>query len=635
MANRFSRFLKDVFRQTAVLIAVGMLSTTFFLMVGPMLLKGLADRAQRASVPVVEDGSLLVIDLSFNLVETEEMFDPGEWMDAAVGGGAVPQVTLFELLRTVEAAASDERISGIYLRGNLLAEGFGSGPGAVEELRGALERFRAAGKPVHGHFTYAGVLDYYLYSVCDRLYVSPMGGLDFNGIGGPQLFFGRALKNWGISVQAFQAGEFKSAIEPFVRDSMTEENRKQTARLLEGMWTRLSDGVALGRKMNPERLRETVAAEPLLTAEWAVENGLADQLAGEGEVIRHLVDAFGEGKDEGTFPQIARADYSGLLDRESDWDQPYVAIVTLEGEMLSGEGFIGTVGGDAFARELRFLQSEENLRAVVLRINSPGGSAEAAETLHREIRTLARQVPVIVSMGSYAASGGYWVSTQGARIYANPTTITGSIGVFGLHVSLGDLAARLDLAFDGVQTGPYTDAGSLVRPLSEPELAAVERHINEIYRQFLDRVGDGRGMDRADLKPLAEGRVWTGADALDLGLVDAEGGLRTALVAALEAAGMDAEDPFSSNIVTIPERYTAEDFFQDLIAPPPGEPPVVGSPRTNLTPVARIPGGISMAFVREPLPEWSDLRRFLRSLNDPNGTYVRLPWVLRGTVRQR
>lgn len=635
MFRWFARFFKEVLRRTVVLIAVGVLSTLFFLTVGPILLRGLAERSAAAARPVVEEGAVLVIDLTFNLVETADTFDPAQWVDAAVAGSRVPQRTLLDVLRAIETAAEDDRIAGIYLRGNLLSEGYGSGPGAVEELRAGLLRFRAAGKPIHGHFTYAGVLDYYLFSVCDRLYVSPLGGLDFNGIGGPQVFFGKALRHWGIAVQAFQAGDFKSAIEPFVRDGMSEENRRQTIRLLDRMWGSLTDPVAVSRRMDPDRLRTMLGAEPLMTSEWVVAEGLADVLAGEGDVIVELMHAFGESENYPTFPQVSLDDYLKGVEVVSDWDQPYVAVITLEGEMVSGEGFVGTIGGDYFGREMRYLQREENLQAVVLRINSPGGSAEAAEALHREIRELAKSVPVVVSMGSYAASGGYWIATEAETVFANPTTITGSIGVFGLHLSVADLANRFDLSFDGVQTGPYADAGSFLRPLTETEVAAIEREIAGIYRQFLDRVEAGRGLARDELDPVAEGRVWTGRDAVDIGLVDQIGGLREALVAALGLAGMDPLQPFQANIVTLPERYTSEDFFRDILNPMPGDPPVVGLRA----------GAGSRAFgnsarsrwlpaIRDPLPEYADFQRLLSTLNDPNRIYTRLPWVLRGTVRR-
>ncbi len=607
MGSTLVRFFRAALWRAAVLLAAFFVSTIVILAIFPLLLKAPKPKVE------IESRSILVVDLSFRLSEVPAAFDPSQLVDNLLSGGSTPAVSVYDAVRAVDLAAEDQRITALYLRGNLISDGLASGIGAVEEFRRSLLNFKKSGKPIIGFFSYAGTLDYSLYAICDKLYASPLGGFDFNGLATEQVFFGEAFERYGIAVQPFQAGDYKSAIEPFTRKDMSPESREQTGLLLEAIWQSLLEQVSEGRSMPKEVLREKLEKQPQLTNEYAVRVGLADFLGQEGEAIDELYEHSAWSDKRGSFRQVSLADYlKANPGKAYDEESPGIAVIYLDGALVSGEGLVETIGGDFYAREIRTLANYPNLQAVVLRINSPGGSAEGSETLYHEIERLAEKIPVVVSMSSYAASGGYWIALPADKIFASSGTITGSVGVFGLHLSVKDLAERFGLGFDGAKTGPFVDAGSISRLLTEIEMASVQESVDDIYRLFLSRVTAHRKLTVGDVNEVSGGRVWSGEQAKALGLVDEVGGLKEAIVAALELADLGEPSVYQANILHYPEEYTVEDFFRDIFEPEEREQPLSRS--------------FSLSS-RMELARWvKEIESLIKIYQDPRKTYAKLPW---------
>jgi protease IV len=502
----------------------------------------------------------------------------------------------------VDRAVEDERIVGIYITSNLTPAGFGSGPAALREFRGALERFKAK-KPVLAYNVDWAKRDYYLASVASPLMINPAGSLEVNGLASETIFFGDALKKYGVEVQVTRVGKYKSAVEPFLLNRMSDASREQMQLLLDDVWADWKTAVGAGRKLSVEALQALADEKGLLMAEDAQAAGLVDRAASFDEVLEELEKLAGRDNEHKTFNQIDLAVYADLMVRPG-LSANRIAVVYAEGEIVNGEGRADQVGGDRVSRELRKVRQDPGVKAVVLRVNSPGGSASASDLIQREVILTRKVKPVVISMGTYAASGGYWISTYGDRIFAAPNTITGSIGVFGLLPNVQKLANEHGITFDGVRTARMASLGSFSHPSDEAELARIQGMVDRVYDQFLSKVSEGRKLEREKVQEIAQGRVWSGVQAQKLGLVDELGTLADAARFAAEKAGVGA------------------DYRMDL---PEGSKSLADQLAEAFNDESRPKARSAVDVLVSDVQRQADV---LRSLNDPRGTYARMPFAL-------
>lgn len=545
----------------------------------------------------IEPDSYLVVDLSTNFTDAPPALDLG-----VLTGDKMEVVQLRDATKAIRAAGTDRRIKGLLLTGSLMPDGLGSGYAALQELREALLDFKAAGKQVHAYLTYASTKDYYLASVADDIVLDPYGVVVMPGLATEPVFFAKAFQRFGIGVQVTRVGKYKSAIEPFVRDDLSPESRDQLQVLLDDIWRGILVDISTSRGISVADLQNLVDAEGMIRAEAAEAAGLVDRVAYRDVILDELKAETGRKGSQRPFKQIALQNYAVLVPEQGSHGAGRIAVVYAEGDIVDGEGEWSQVGGDRFARELRRLRQDDGVKAIVLRVNSPGGSASASETIQREMRLAAEEKPVVVSMGSYAASGGYWISTFSDRIFAEPATITGSIGVFGVLFDIQKLTGDLGISFDRVKTGKFADALSISRPKTEEELEILQRSIDWIYDQFVEKVSVSREMDRDKVHEIAQGRVWSGTEALRLGLVDELGGLDAAIKYAADQAEMSA----GYRVTEYPRKKELGEAIAEFLQ--------------RLQP-AGVRAGIYGGLVKRLENELKTLEAF----NDPQGLYARLP----------
>ncbi len=585
-------FFKSFFATLLALIVTG--GVAFLLLFGLLAAIGSSGK------PTVPGKAVLVFELDTSLIDGERDTEPGEALNEAFGSGGARSQSLPGAIEALDRAAADSRITALFLTGNLHA----AGPAQLRELREAIQRFKAK-KPVLAYNLSWSKRDYYLAAGATTVFINPFGGMEVNGLAAEPMFFGEAFKKYGVEVQVTRVGKYKSAVEPFITDRMSEPNREQIQKLLDDIWGEWKVTVARDRKKTPADLQAIADEKGLVEAEDTLKLGLVDRVAPYDEVLDELKKLAGKQAKDKDFPQITLTTYAGIPG-EAKSGKTRIAVLVAEGEIVDGEGKSAQVGGERVSRELRKLRMDDRIKAVVLRVNSPGGSVTASELIQREV-VLTKQVkPVVVSMGHLAASGGYWISTYGDRIFAEPTTLTGSIGVFGLLPNVKKLANEHGITWDGVQTAKLANPMTLTRPKNEFELKRIQGVVDRIYDQFLTKVADSRKLKKEAVHEIAQGRVWSGEEALKLGLVDELGGLGAAVKHAAKL--VKAEGDF---YVVGPEREP--DAFKELLKNI-GQ----GKPRrlTKAGPVDALGEAFKVQLER------------LSALNDPRGIYARMPFEI-------
>ncbi|AHJ28899.1 signal peptide peptidase SppA [Nodularia spumigena CS-584] len=566
----------------------------------------------RDTTPQVKDQSIVVFDLSMNITDTP----PGssELLQQALSGAEAPRMTLRSVLDTLEKARLDPRIVGIYLDATGTSASGNMGFASLTEIRQALKKFRESGKKVVAYGVGLSEKDYYLSSVADTITLNPIGLMEVNGLTSQPTFLAGALDKFGIGVQVVRVGKFKGAVEPFILQELSPENRQQIQKLLDDVWGDWRTTVSSSRKMTPQQLQAIADTQALLTATEAKERGLVDQVGYLDEVVNDLKKLTASDETDRTFEQINLRNYAQVpgkslgVERNS---QNKIAVVYAEGEIVDGRGEDQQIGGDRFARILNQLRHDNDVKAVVLRINSPGGSATASEIMQREVQLTREVKPVVVSMGDIAASGGYWIATDSNRIFAEPTTITGSIGVFGVLLNGQKLANDNGITWDTVKTARYADSQTPTRPKSPQELEIYQRSVNRIYNLFLDRVVQGRNLPAPKVAEIAQGRVWSGISAKQIGLVDEIGGLNAAIEYAAKEAKLDNDWELQEypRVSTLEERFFGR-AIQEI---------------TTMLGMA----GVSVQPSHPLMAELQKLQQemvILQKMNDPHGIYTRLPF---------
>ncbi len=564
--------------------------------------------------PSVEAGSYLVFDLSTNITDAPAQIDNNVFIAALSGQDIPSQQQTRMVTRAIREAATDDRIKGILLKGSFAPAGYGTSFATLQEVRRALAAFQAAGKPVKAYLLYPDTRDFYVASLADDLVLDPEGFLLMPGLASQPTFFAGAFEKFGIGVQVSRVGKYKSAIEPYTRRDLSAENREQLESLLGSIWTELRDTVAEARDIDPARLQQLIDEGGSYLASDVVAVGLVDRTAYLDEVLDELKAAtdvkVGTNK---AFKQIGLGPYIRQLavaraapeerPAEAGQESGRVAVVYAEGAIVDGQGSLTDVGGAKFAREIRRLRQDDKVKAIVLRVNSPGGSAVASEHIQRELRLAAEKMPVVVSMGGYAASGGYWISAYGDRVFAEPNTITGSIGVFGVLFNVQQLGDDLGISWDTVKTGELADAISISRPKTEQEMALFQRATDRFYADFIRKVAEGRGLEPNHVEEIAQGRVWSGRQALEIGLVDELGGLADAIAYAAQAAGL-RED---FRVTEFPRKKEFAEVLAEAL-----EQIVPASARTS-------------SWLDRAKQRVESELAVLSQFNDPQGVYARLP----------
>jgi protease-4 len=510
-------------------------------------------------------------------------------------------------VETLDKAEHDPKIVGIYIDGNNTNSTVGYA--SLKEIRQALEKFRKTGKKIIAYSSDWSKREYYLSSVANQIVVNPMGTMEINGLSSQPMFLAGAFKKYGIGVQIVRVGKFKGAVEPLILDKLSPENREQTQKLLDDVWGEWQKSVGTSRNILPQKLQAIANSQGILEATVAKSNGLVDMIAYEDQVFTDLKKLTGKNEKDKTFTKISLGDYAEVPGKSSKSDNK-IAIVYAEGEIVNGSGDQGTIGSDEFAKMFSKIRQNDQIKAVVLRINSPGGSATAAEVMQREIKLTHQVKPVIVSMGDMAASGGYWIASDSHRIFAQSNTITGSIGVFGVLFNGQKLGNNNGITWDTVKTSQYADQQTISRPKSPQELAVYQRSVDRIYNLFLEKVSQGRKLPTAKVAEIAQGRVWSGIAAKQIGLVDEIGGLNVAIEYAAKQAklGTNWELEEYPQVGTYMERLLGKKLDE-----------------------VKAKLGIEKAEIKNHNLLIKELAKFqqeintLQTMNDPQGIYTRLP----------
>lgn len=499
-------------------------------------------------VTVVPDGAALVINPTGFIVEQKDYINPVQKaIDDATKSEKPPQTELKDILDAIRNGAGDNRIKMLVINTDQL---MGAGMTKLQAIAEAIQEFKKkSGKPVIADGTFYSQASYLLASQADEIYMDPMGSVVIEGFGRYRTYYKGLLDKLGVNFHIFKVGTFKSAVEPFMRDSMSDKAKEANMRFLSVLWDAYKTDVAKARNLPTEDIENYAVNFPQLVKEEKGNNAvvalkakLIDGIKDNLEFTALMVDKVGAGKKGKSYKKVTLKAYMKSIRSPLEIysnDSNKIALITAKGEILDGEQVEGKIGGKTLAKLIRRARKNKQVKAVVLRVDSPGGSAFASEIIRREIlATKAAGKKVVVSMGTYAASGGYWISADADQIWARPTTITGSIGIFGLFPTLEKPLNKYGIHRDGVGTTPLAGAFSIASPLSEDVAETIQQIINHGYDNFLEVVAKGRHMTKEEVNKIGQGRVWVGVDAKKLGLVDELGNLQDAIHAAAELADL-------------------------------------------------------------------------------------------------
>lgn len=495
----------------------------------------------------IRENTVLHLDLNGRILVERT---PEDNLDLGAFGnpfGSDMNAGLINLKKAILEAKTNENVKGIYLNTGLII----AGQASILELREALIDFKDSGKFILAYDEAFSEGGYFLASVADEIYLNPLGAIEFNGFSSEGIFLKGLFEKVGIKPEVFRVGEFKSAVEPFILEKMSPENRLQTEYYLNGLNDLALARVAESRGIPLDSLRKINSQMLLRRTEDAVTYRLANALAYEDEVHAKLREKLGIGEDD-EIHTINATDLGSLAKSKNITSSNRIAVIVAEGEIVGGD-VDGAISSDKFAAEIRKARKDDDIKAIVLRVNSPGGSVVASDVIWREMSEAKKIKPVIVSMGEVAASGGYYISAPADTIVAQPNTITGSIGIFGLWFNVEELLNdKLGVTTDGVSTGEFSDFMNPTRPLREVEKTIIQNQVEDGYKTFISRVAEGRGMHPDSVRKVASGRVWTGTQAKERGLVDVLGGLNTAI--GIAADKIDAGDDY--RVIYYPKQET-------------------------------------------------------------------------------
>lgn len=545
--------MKDFFKFTLATVTGIILSSIVLFFIGIMVIFGIVSSSDTETV--VKKNSVMMLDLNGILVErTQESL---ENVLSMLTGDNSNVYGLDDILASIKKAKENVNIKGIYIQASALGSPYAS----LQAIRNALTDFKESGKFIVAYSDGYTQGLYYLSSVADKVILNPKGMIEWRGIASAPIFYKDLLQKVGIEMQIFKVGTYKSAVEPFIATEMSPANREQVTEFIGSIWGQVVSGVSDSRNISPDSLN--AYADRMLMfypAEESVKCGLADTLIYKNNVRDYLKQLANVDKDD-RLPILGLDDMINVKKNvPKDKSGDIVAVYYASGEITDQSGSAASedgIVGNKVIRDLRKLKDDKDVKAVVLRVNSPGGSAFASEQIWHAVKELKAEKPVIVSMGDYAASGGYYISCVADTIVAEPTTLTGSIGIFGMVPNVKELADKVGITYDVVKTNKFADFGNLMRPFNNDEKALMQMMITEGYDTFLTRCAEGRHMTKEAIGKIAEGRVWTGETAKKLGLVDELGGIDKALDIAVKKANLNGY-----TVVSYPEK---KDFLSTLL----------------------------------------------------------------------
>ena len=562
--------MKDFLKFTLATVTGIILSSIVLFIIGMVTLFGIVSTADTETI--VKKNSVMMLDLNGVLVERTQESPLG--ILSQLFSDDSNTYGLDDILSSIKKAKENENIKGIYLQASMLGTSYAS----LQEIRNALLDFKESGKFIiaYGDSYTQGL--YYLSSVADKVLLNPKGMIEWKGIASAPLFYQDLLQKIGVEMQIFKVGTYKSAVEPFISTEMSPANREQVTAFINSIWGQVTEGVSASRSLPVDSLN--ALADRMLMfcpAEESVQCGLADTLIYRNDV-RNYLKQWVDLKEDDRLPVLGLSDMINVKknmpkDKSGNIVAVYYAsgeITDYSGSSTSEEGIVGT----KVIRDLRKLKDDEDVKAVVLRVNSPGGSAFASEQIWHAVKELKTEKPVIVSMGDYAASGGYYISCVADTIVAEPTTLTGSIGIFGMVPNVKELSEKIGLTYDVVKTNKFSDFGNIMRPFNQDEKTLMQMMITQGYDTFVNRCAEGRHMSKEAIEKIAEGRIWTGEAAKELGLVDVLGGIDTALEIAVRKAGIEGytvvsypakQDLLSSLLNTKPTNYVESQILKSKL----------------------------------------------------------------------
>ncbi|MGR5156256.1 signal peptide peptidase SppA [Vibrio owensii] len=559
--------------------------------------------------PTVDKESALVMNLSGPIVEQRRYVNPMDSVAGSILGNEIPKENvLFDIVDTIRYAKDDPKVSGLVLALRDMPE---TNLTKLRYIAKALNEFKTSGKPVYAVGDFYNQSQYYLASYADKVFLAPDGGVLIKGYSSYSMYYKTLLEKLDVSTHVFRVGTYKSAIEPFIRDDMSDAAKESATRWITQLWSAFVDDVATNRKIDAKALNPTM--DELLTemksvdgdlAQLAVKMGLVDELATRQDVRKLFAKEFGsDGKD--SYNAIGYYDYLATMRPNLAPSENDIAVVVASGTIMDGQQPRGTVGGDTVASLLRQARNDDKVKAVVLRVDSPGGSAFASEVIRNEVEALKEAgKPVVVSMSSLAASGGYWISMSADKIVAQPTTLTGSIGIFSVITTFEKGFNKLGISTDGVGTSPFSGDG-ITTGLSTGASEAFQLGIEHGYKRFISLVGSNRDMSLDEVDKVAQGRVWTGQDALSFGLVDQMGDFDDAVKLAAKLAEVEnyeiywVEEPLSPT-----EQFIQEFMNQVKVS--------LGIDATSFLPKSLQP--VAQQFEQDA--------SMMQSFNDPKGQYA-------------
>jgi protease IV len=503
---------------------------------------------------------------------------------------------LDNILKSIQRAADDDKIKGIFLDLSDMPAGIAT----IEDIRNALLKFKKSKKFIYSYSEEYSQKSYYLASVSDKVFLNPQGSLTFKGLAAELMFFKGTLEKLDVQAQIIRHGKFKSAVEPFMLDKMSDANREQYQKLLNSIWKQMLEGISEERKVSIEQLTQIADSLKIQLADDAVKYKMVDKLVYRDELLEEFKTKLAVNDiDDISFVSSSKYLKSKASKSKIALGKKKIAIVYATGAIGSGDGDQKTIGSEKVSKAIREARGDSSVRAIVLRINSPGGSALASEVIWREVVLAQKVKPVVVSMGDVAASGGYYIACGAAKIFAEPNTLTGSIGVFGVIPNMGNFFKnKLGITFDAVKTNKYADYITVSRAMQPYETRVLTNQIENIYQVFIGHVAEGRKMTKEQVDSIGQGRVWSGIDAKRIGLVDELGGIEKAVEAAAKMAGL--------------EHYKIVDY------------PKFKDPFTQI--FEEIMGDEKESQIKEALGENYVYYEYLQNIRSQKGIQARMPW---------
>lgn len=589
--------MKDFLKFTLATVTGIILSTIVLFIIGMVTLFGILSASDNETI--VKDNSIMMLNMNGALVERTQENPIG--LLSKLVNEETETYGLDDILASIKKAKENDNIKGIYLQASSLSASYAS----LQEIRNALLDFKESGKFIIAYSDRYSQRLYYLSSVADKVLLNPKGMIEWRGIASTPIFYKDLLKKVGVEMQIFKVGTYKSAVEPFISTEMSSANREQVTVFINSVWRQITKDVSISRNIPTDSLN--AYADRMLMfypAEESIKAGLADTLIYRNDVRNYLKKMANIDEDD-SFRVLGLNDMINIKKNvPKNKSGNIVAVYYASGEItdnpVSGASNEGIVGNKVI-RDLRDLKENEDIKAVVLRVNSPGGSAFASEQIWHAVKELKTAKPVIVSMGDYAASGGYYISCIADTIVAEPTTLTGSIGIFGMVPNLKDLSEKIGITYDVVKTNKFSDLGNIMRPFNDDEKTLIQMTISEGYDTFITRCAEGRLMSKEAIEKVAEGRIWTGETARELGLVDELGGIDKALEIAVTKAGIE-----EYTVISYPKK---KDFLSSLFESAP----------TNY---------IESQLLNSKLGEYYQSFGLLKNLKEKSAIQARIPFEL-------